>query len=108
MRVNSVKRVGCVDGRQDNSKSEIGCLIGEKQLENLLQDNNTLTVILAFHTECGYITTAVTLNRIFRALKASIGPTDTLTMGGVVLFIDLLAIRPWISRYVPYTNNDKH
>jgi len=99
MRVNSNKKVGCVDGRQDNSKSEIGCLIGEKQLENLLQDNNTLTVTLAFHTECGYIVTAVTLHKIFRALKASIDPQDALTMSRVQLFIELLAKKPWISRY---------
>jgi hypothetical protein len=90
LRQNNWKKVGCVDGRQDNSKSEIGCLIGEKQLENLVSDNNTSKIRFVFHTECGYLVTAVSLHKIFRALKAGIDPTDSMTVERVRLFIGAL------------------
>jgi hypothetical protein len=119
LRQNYLKKVGCVDGRMDNSKSEIGCLIGEKQLENLVSDNNTTKIRFAFHTECGYLITAVSLHKIFRALKAGIDPQDTMTVDRARLFIgsfkppsrserfmssyfglfpEVLAKKPWISR----------
>jgi hypothetical protein len=80
-------QVGCVDGRQDNSKSEIGCLIGDRQLNHLVGDNSTTQVHLCFHTECGYINTAISLHKIFRAMKKGIDPNDRVTIERAQIFI---------------------
>lgn len=91
LRIASLKKVGCVDGRQDNSKSEIGCLIGDRQLNNLVGDNSTTQVHLCFHTECGYINTAISLHKIFRAMKKGIDPNDRVTIERAQIFIGPLS-----------------
>jgi len=120
MRYSNNKKVGCVDGRQTNNKSDIGSLIGgekrreekkrkkdlfflkwkfaEKQLENLLSDNATNAVSIVFHTCCGYLITAMTLHRLFKALKCGIDPSDGITLARVIIFIDMLMKKPWINR----------
>lgn len=97
-RHHSIRKVGCVDGRQDNNKSEIGCLIGDRQLEYLVSDKSTSDVLLAFHTECGYINTAISLHRFFHALRMGIDPSDTLTLHRATIFLSTLTKMPWIGR----------
>ncbi len=53
LRYTTSKKVGCVDGRQDNNKSDLGSLISEEQLINLCIDNNTEHISIVFHTDCG-------------------------------------------------------
>jgi hypothetical protein len=67
-------------------------------LENLLCDNSTNAVSIVFHTCCGYLITAMTLHRLFKALKYGIDPTDEVTLARVIIFIETLLKKPWISR----------
>ena len=53
LRYTTSKKVGCVDGRQDNNKSDIGSLINFEQLRRLMSDNHTDKISIVFHTECG-------------------------------------------------------
>jgi len=90
--------VGCVDGRQDNNESDIGSLIDNTQLMNIMCDNTTNSVQIVFHTDCGYIVTALILHRLFRAMKLSINPDDDITLRRVDLFIKTLMTKPWVRR----------
>lgn len=94
----SFKKVGCVDGRQHNNCSELGALLGEREFENVLLDNHTSRVDMVFHTECGYVYTAITLHKLYHALRIGIDPEDHLTRGRAVSFIRTLMKSPWISR----------
>jgi len=98
LRQTAVKKVGCVDGRQDNNKSEIGSIIGIPQLMNLLTDNHTTKISIAFHTSCGYLHTALTLHKLFKALRYGIDPSDTISMGRAHLLIQVLMTKPWVKR----------
>jgi hypothetical protein len=98
LRLSYYKKIGCVDGRQDNHESELGSLIGEKDLAILCSDNHTSHISIAFHTECGYLNTAITLHKLFRALKNGIDPQDRVTMSRALLFINMLMTKPWLKR----------
>jgi hypothetical protein len=75
-----VWQVGCVDGRQDNNKSDIGALISERQLMNLMTDNNTEAISIVFHTDCGYLVTAIAIHMLFKTMKECLDPKDAVTM----------------------------
>jgi hypothetical protein len=98
IRHTQTKKVGCVDGRQDNNKSEIGSLIGERQMMNLMTDIKTNHIAIVFHTQCGYIGVAITLHKIFRAWRAGIPENDKITLGRAKLFINTLLRKPWVKR----------
>lgn len=94
----SFKKVGCVDGRQHNNCSELGSLLSEREFENVLLDNHTSRIDMVFHTECGYVYTAITLHKLFHAIRIGCDPEDELTLNRAIAFINLLMKSPWISR----------
>lgn len=98
LRLTSYKKVGCVDGRQHNNCSELGALLNEMEFENVLLDSHTTHIDMVFHTECGYVYTAITLHKLFHALRIGISPDDKLTHNRAVSFINTLMKRPWVSR----------
>jgi hypothetical protein len=98
LRHSSFKKVGCVDGRQHNNCSELGALLSEKEFENVLLDNHTTRIDMVFHTECGYAYTAITLHKLFHALRIGIDNEDKLTLNRAVSFINTLMKSPWVSR----------
>ena len=98
LRHSSFKKVGCVDGRQHNNCSELGALLSEREFENVLLDSHTTRIDMVFHTECGYVYTAITLHKLFHALRIGIDPEDKLTLGRAVSFINTLMRSPWVSR----------
>jgi len=98
LRFSNSLKVGCVDGRQDNNESDLGSLIGEAQLVALLGDNSTDSVNIAFHTDCGYIHTAITLNTLFKAMTNAVQPGDEVTMHRIRVFVNTLMYKPWIKR----------
>eukprot|EP01112_Ceratiomyxa_fruticulosa_P021100 TRINITY_DN7345_c0_g1_i1.p1 TRINITY_DN7345_c0_g1~~TRINITY_DN7345_c0_g1_i1.p1 ORF type:complete len:735 (-),score=142.01 TRINITY_DN7345_c0_g1_i1:112-2316(-) len=99
LRHSTTKKVGCVDGRQDNNESEIGAYISFAQFFNILTDNHTSRVIIAYHQSCGYLRTAIQLHKIFRALREAISPLDHITRGRTQLFIKTLMTKPWLNRH---------
>lgn len=92
------KQIGCVDGRQDNNKSELGAVLGEKQFKQSVCDRKTKEISMCFHTECGYIITAIQLHQVFKAFKLGIEPNDRITLSRAQTFIQTLMINPWVSR----------
>lgn len=92
------KQIGCVDGRQDNNKSELGAVLGEKQFKQSVCDRKTKEISLCFHTECGYIITAIQLHRVFKAFRLGIDPSDTITSSRAIIFLRTLMKNPWVSR----------
>lgn len=98
LRLSSFKKVGCVDGRQHNNCSELGALLNEREFENVLLDSHTTHVDMVFHTECGYVYTAITLHKLFHALRIGISPDDRLSHNRAVSFINTLMKSPWVSR----------
>jgi len=98
LRHQSFKKVGCVDGRQHNNCSELGALLSEKEFENVLLDNHTSHIDMVFHTECGYVYTAITLHKLFHALRIGIDPEDKLTLNRAISFINTLMKSPWVHK----------
>lgn len=98
LRYMSTKKLGAVDGRQDNNGSEIGSILSEKQLFNFLVDNNSDSYNMVFHTECGYLATAMVLHQLFKAFRLGIDYNDHTTLSRAQLFVNTLMTKPWVKR----------
>ena len=98
IRMNSFKKVGCVDGRTHNNCSELGSMLNEREFEAILLDSHTTHINMVFHTECGYVYTAITLHKLFNALRIGIKPNDRVTHNRAVAFINMTMKSPWVSR----------
>lgn len=98
IRMSSFKKVGCVDGRQHNNCSELGAVLNEREFESILLDSHTTHIDMVFHTECGYVYTAITLHKLFNSLRIGISPDDRLTHNRAVSFINTVMKSPWVSR----------
>lgn len=101
IRMSSFKKVGCVDGRQHNNCSELGAVLNEREFESILLDSHTTHIDMVFHSECGYVYTAITLHKLFNALRIGISPEDRLTHDRAVSFINTVMKSPWVSRTQP-------